>query len=626
MCGIGAIYTRAPLDCIAEVAFAMARQLRHRGPDHQGIHVASHRRVALSHDRLSIVDLSPLANQPMTNEDRTLWLVCNGEIYNHGDLRPRLEALGHRFHSQGDCEVILHLYEEHGYDLLPYLYGMFAFILYDSVNDVLFCARDRLGKKPLVYAETAQGVALGSEIPAIRHFPGIDVAVDPVALGLYLLRNARHMPEPWTFFRGIRRLRSGHAMLVQHGQVAQIWRYWQPRPQMQETSVDEVRTAFDRAVGRRMVADVEIGALLSGGVDSSGIVQAMAIQGAKHIRTYALGRDRQDEELARARRAASLFGTEHKEFYFDPTRQHEQFETLLRVYGEPIMLLPLLYTYELCQHIRDDGVRVVMAGHGADEVFYGYSGHNDLALLSMFLPFIPQRLRPWLEHLAQWLPPRSRWREALLVAASRQGDRKAQLYRDEARQLWTALLHIDDVDAVVEEAVGEWFGTWFGDHPPPDYIDEAGMIGLMHENCHSVTIAGDLPAMAASVEVRCPFLDQELVELGWSIPYWQKIKRIRDHRQNKWILKKALEGRVPRDLLYAPKRGFGYHIQEEDVLRGPWKGAVDRAFATMDDLGGLLKCDAIVELKKDFDAGGSIPAMLIAKLYAIFLYSRIAGN
>jgi asparagine synthase (glutamine-hydrolysing) len=209
------------------------------------------------------------------------------------------------------------------------------------------------------------------------------------------------------------------------------------------------------------------------------------------------------------------------------------------------------------------------------------------------------------------------------VAASPVGERKAQLYRDEAKKLWASLLNVPDVDGMVGDSIGQWLGTWFEENKPNAYIDEASVIGLMHENAHSVTIAGDLPAMAASVEVRAPFLDQELVQLAWRTHYRQKIKSIRNQNQNKWILKKALEGRVPHDLLYAAKRGFGYNIREEDVLRGPWKSKVDAAFANIDDLGGILNIDAVSALKTGFDRHTGVSAMLIAKLYAFLHFGNV---
>ena len=260
-----------------------------------------------------------------------------------------------------------------------------------------------------------------------------------------------------------------------------------------------------------------------------------------------------------------------------------------------------------------------MAGHGADEIFYGYSGHNSLTFLTILLPFVPKWLQPLLSKNATLFSAGGRVREALLLAGSPMGQRKAALYKDEARRLWGSLFDFDDIDEAIENAIGKWLATWFEDDMPEAYIDEANVIGLMHEDNHSVTIAGDLPAMAAGIEVRCPFLDQDLVQYAWHTPYNQKIKRITDMSQNKWILKKALEPRLPHELLYAPKRGFGYYIREEDVLRGPWKAQVDEVFANSNNFGGLLKTEGVRSLKDSFDKRKGVPAMLIAKLYAAFL-------
>ncbi|MCZ6524883.1 MAG: asparagine synthase (glutamine-hydrolyzing) [Alphaproteobacteria bacterium] len=623
MCGIAAIALKQSSPELGGWVRAMTAAQRHRGPDFEDTLVAGNGRVALGHTRLSIVDLSPRGHQPLANEDESLWLVFNGEIYNHAELRRGLEQKGHRFRSATDCEVILHLYEDQGPDLLARLRGMFAFALYDERSGVLFCARDRLGKKPLVYATTPKGLALASEIPALAPFPGIDSAIDATALGLYLLRNLRHVPDPWTLYKGVRRLPPGHAMEVRDGRVSRLWRYWRPEFTPRPTTVEEVRAAFDEAVALRRLADVEVAALLSGGVDSSAVVEAMVSQGSGPVRTYALGRDEGDEELVRARRAARHIGTRHREFYFDPERQHRHLETLLGLHGEPVMLLPLLYAHELCRRVRDDGIKVVMAGHGADEVFYGYGSHNDLALLTPLLSLAPAGLRPFAARLARAFPPASRAREALLVAGAAPGRRKGALYRDEGRRLWAELLDLDERERRLEGALDEWLGVWLGDAPPPAYIDEASLLGLMHENAHSVTIAGDLPAMAAGVEVRCPFLDHELVELGWRVPWRDKVPSWRNGRRNKWILKLALAERLPQDLLYAEKRGFGYSISEEEVLRGPWKARVDDAFATFDDVGGILDRAAVRRLKAAFDRRQGVPAMLIAKLYALQCSRRL---
>lgn len=606
MCGIVALFRKTPDTDLPRLLRRMLGIQAHRGPDATGQWFDPEGRIGLGHNRLAIVDLSPAGNQPMASADGRLQLTFNGEIYNWRALRHELEAKGRRFRSDSDTEVILHLYEEHGVELLHKLRGMFAFALWDARAQRLFVARDRLGKKPLILGESTAGLVVASEIPTARLWPGLDLAVDPTALGLYLLRNLRNVPEPWTFWKGLRRLPPGHALIAEDGKVVKQWRYWQPRFDTRPVSTEEVRAVFDEAVGLRRIADVEVAALLSGGVDSSGICQAMVAQGTDGLRTYALGRDADDEELARAKAMAERLGTRHKSFVFEPERFHDHHAHLIRSFGEPIALLPLAHAYELCQQIRDDGVKVVMTGHGADELFYGYTGYLRQARLTDALAFMPPLLRP-LARAAAHLLPSGPLRDAALVAGHPPGARKAALYAAEAAAAPFA--------PVSGDAVKHWLSTWM-QAPPSAYIDESAVIGLMHENLHSVQIAGDLPAMAASIECRCPFLDHELVELAWATPYRSKV----ENGRLKAILKDALRGRVPDELLNAPKRGFGYHIQEAEVLSGPWKPRVDAAFAELDDLGGLIDRKAAAALKQRFDAKPDpASAQLVAKLYAISL-------
>lgn len=620
MCGIVALDLREPVPWARTVLSEMLAAQRHRGPDNTGTHVDGAGRVLLGHNRLSIVDLSPSGNQPMPNEDGTLWVVVNGEIYNSPSLRRELESRGHTFRSRSDSEVILHLYEEMGTDLVDRLHGMFAFVLYDERTEQLFCARDRVGKKPLVYGVSDHGVVVASELPATLKMPHLDRSIDEQALALYFLRNLRHVPDPLTLYRGARRLPPGHAMVVSQGSVQRVWRYWKPHFRTRPVEPGEVRTVFDRAVELRLLADTEIAALLSGGVDSTAIVDAMARHGAKDTRTYALGRDRHDEELERARRAASMLGTNHREFYFDPARHYDSLRHLLRCYGEPIALLPLAWAHELCRQVSDDGVKVVMAGHGADEVFFGYTGFVKLALVSRVLGRLPKSAGALAGALAARLRAGSPAREAALLASEPPGRRKLRLYLDQAELVWPELLVLKEGGDAARAALEETFATWMSDGPPEDYIDEAAAIGLMHENAHSVTIAGDLPAMAASVETRAPFLDQDLVQLAWQIPFSEKVGSIRDSTQLKLILKRSLADRLPQEILYAQKRGFGYNIQESDVLAGPWSKEVSTALDELGDLGGMLDGSAVARIRREFDEHrDSRRATVISKLHALSL-------
>jgi asparagine synthase (glutamine-hydrolysing) len=622
MCGIAGIVRRRPDMGLSDQLARMTATLRHRGPDDESQWIAPDATAGLGHTRLSIVDLSPRGRQPMSNEDGTLWLSFNGEIYNWRELRAELEANGHRFRSDADSEVILHLWEEVGEDAFIRLRGMFAFLLYDTTTGRLIAARDRIGKKPLVYAPWEGGVALASEIPALTHLPQIDRAISSDALALYFLDSLRHIPDPWTIYRGIHRLPAGHAMTIEAGAVTRIWRYWEPPLDSRETTRTQVAQTLDEAVALRKEADVEVAALLSGGVDSSAIVQSMVSAGATNLRTYALGRDADDDELPRARAMAERIGTRHKEVLFDPVSHHDGLEELIARHGEPIALLPLVHTLQLCRAIRDDGIKVVLTGHGADELFYGYSSHLQQALISEVEARLPGVLRPlWraLSHL-RLLPERLRL--AALVLSAKPGQRRTALMQRAAQAIWPALLDPDARPDPVRLTYDWVRHLPVGDRPAA-YIDEAALTALLSENAHSVTIAGDLPAMAASIETRSPFLDAEIVDLALRTPFRHKVASLRDPNRLKWILKQALKGRVPDSLLFAPKRGFGMNIQERDLLTGAWRDRVERVFANFDDLDGRIDAAAAHGFWQELQSNPTPrTAQIVFKLYVLQLWSR----
>lgn len=604
MCGIGGLYptTGAALD-MQGILDRMRAIQHHRGPDSNGTWVCVKRGVGLCHNRLAIVDLSPTGHQPMRKD--ALALVFNGEIYNWQELRETLQAKGFNFRSSSDSEVLLEAYRAWGTGMLQKLRGMFAFALYDSESGSLFCARDRVGKKPFVYATTPNGFVFASEIPAVRCAPAIDTTYDHSALAAMLLHNLRHIPDPYTAYKGIQRLRSGHAMIIRDGTIERIWRYWDPQPSVEPITTGNLRSILEEAVQLRMRADVPVGALLSGGVDSSAIVGMMQKHTETPIHTYALGFDAQDEDLRRARIMAERLGTTHKEFYFDPDEQWAIFQQLLKIYGEPIMLLPLVHTYSLCRAIRDDGIKVVMSGNGADELFYGYTGHIRTLKISRWLDRIAC-LRPLLAPLA-------RGRIAWVSAPA--GKRKGAYYRALAENAWAPILTEDAKHHLANRAAEEM--EYWGDLcPSTRFIDESNFVGLMVENPHSVTIAGDLPAMAASIEMRAPFLDQEVVSFALATPVERKIPSLNNPRWLKAILREAVSDLMPAELLSAPKRGFGMGIQEAMLFRGPWKKYAEELFSAPMDAGGLFNIESIKCVWHKF-RDDTICASRIAKMFAI---------
>lgn len=613
MCGIGGVYLRSrdgqeQLDLVLR---RMNFQQRHRGPDGQGTWSDNAAGIGLAHVRLAILGLSDAGAQPMLSPDARYVVTYNGEIYNWRELRGQLEKQGCVFKSETDTEVLLEGYRVWGESVLHKMRGMFSFAIYDRVERSLFCARDRVGKKPFVYAQTEKAFVFASEIPAIKQLPNVDVSYDQAAVAAMLLHNMRHIPDPHTAYRGIKRMRPGHAMVVRDGRIDRVWRYWTPTPSSDPITPERLRALFEETVNLRMQADVPVGALLSGGVDSSAIVALMQTRSSVPVHTYALGFDPADEDLRRARTMACTLGTRHREFYFNPDEQWDIFQMLIRIYGEPIMLLPLVHTYVLSRAVRDDGIKVVLTGNGADELFYGYTGHIRTLKVSRWL----DRIAYARSLLAPLKSTRLGW------IAAKPGARKAAWYRSIARTEWANYLTADACEHIANVAAEE-LAYWGNLCPSSHFIDESNFDGLMVENPHSVTIAGDLPAMAASVEFRSPFLDQEMVSFALATPAEKKIPDIRNPKWLKAILREAVHDLVPTALLKAPKRGFGMSIQEADVLRGPWRGQADKLFRSANDMDGLIDKACLMNQWQGFLAG-KVPAHGIAKMLAMQVWLQI---
>jgi asparagine synthase (glutamine-hydrolysing) len=620
MCGIGGIYLKAAGELsLGPYLQRMLDIQRHRGPDSDGLWLTEDQHLGLCHNRLAILDLSESGNQPLHSADNRFVIVFNGEIYNHKELRRDLEFKGAVFRSHTDTEVLVEAYRQWGEDMLLRLRGMFAFGIYDRQSCMLFCARDRVGKKPFVYAETRKGFAFGSEIPAVLSMPDVDIVIDHDALAGMLLHNVRHIAEPNTAYRGVKRLRAGHAMVVRGGRIEKIWQYWKPEPSTTEISPKRLREITEEAVKLRMVADVPVGAMLSGGVDSSGIVAMMARHSAEPIRTYALGFDPADEDLRRARVMADHLGCVHKEFYFSADRQWEIFRKLIHTHGEPIMLLPLIHAYELCEGVRDDGIKVVLGGHGADELFYGYTGHVRTARLSAMLATVG----PFIRTAAAMTKVTNRSPLFSMLAAL-PGERKAAFYRHCEVRDWSTVLSPDALP-VMHNVVADELAYWGKACPSKRFIDESNFCALMVENTHSVTTSSDLPAMMASVEMRAPFLDREIIDFALATPVAKKVPWIAPSNRLKWILRQAVRDLVPHDLLFASKRGFGFGIPQDEVLRGPWRKHGDSLFSDPHDAGGLFDPNALRSEWEKFKQQGSQGSNVVPNMLAIQYWLQSEG-
>jgi asparagine synthase (glutamine-hydrolysing) len=547
----------------------------------------------------------------MHSADGRFVIVFNGEIYNYKELRKALESKGAIFKSHTDTEVLLEAYRQWGENMLQRLRGMFSFGIYDRQVRLLFCARDPIGKKPFVYAETPKGFVFGSEIPALLSIPGVDRKINRDALAGMLLHNVRHIVDPHTAYRGIKRLRSGHAMLVRGGHIEKIWQHWTPEPSVTEISPRRLQEIIEDAVKLRMAADAPVGAMLSGGVDSSAIVAIMARHSAEPIRTYAMGFNPADEDLRRARIMANHLGCIHKEFYFSADRQWEIFRKLIHTHGEPIMLLPLIHAFELCEGVREDGIKVVLGGHGADELFYGYTGHVRTARLSAVLKIAGPLFRSAASVMGE-----TKGSPLLSMLASSPGERKAAYYRHCESRDWSSVLS-QDAQPVIKNLVADELAYWGRICPSREFIDESNFCALMVENTHSVSISTDLPAMLASVEMRAPFLDREIINFALATPVDKKVPWIAPLTRLKWILRQAVRDLVPHDLLFAPKRGFGFGIPQDEVLRGPWRKHGDALFSNPNDADGLFDPKALRAEWEKYKQHGSYGSNLIPNMLAI---------
>ncbi len=559
MCGIaGQVRTASPVpDGLAE---RMCAALEHRGPDCRGIHAEDG--VALGIQRLRIIDLRT-GDQPIHNEDGSVTVVLNGEIYNYRELREGLRRRGHRFRTAGDTEVIPHLYEELGADCVLALHGMFAFALWDSRARRLLLARDRAGKKPLLYAHREGVLSFASEMAALLADPGIARRVDPGAVDAYL--GLGYVPAPLSAVAGVRKLPPAHTLTLRGGRV-DVRRYWRLDygTKLGDVAVPEiaerVRCGLREATRRRMIADVPLGAFLSGGIDSSAVVAAMAESSAEPVRTFSIGFDHEDfDELPHAREIAARFGTVHEELLVRADAAAVA-PRLARHYGEPFADPSAIPSFHLAELTRRH-VTVALNGDGGDECFGGYTRYVANALAAR-LRRIPAPLRRAAARGASLLPAgggissvRSRARRLTATLALDEAARYARYvsWLDPAGRL---ALYAPDFAArtaqVPERAIAARWEAASGARPVDRMLEVDAATYLPGDLIAKIDIA----TMAHGLEARSPFLDQDLMQLAASIPAGLKVRGT----AKKWILREALRGQLPDATLDRPKRGFSVPV------------------------------------------------------------------
>ena len=570
--------------------------MTHRGPDGKGAWISADRRIGLGFRRLAIVDLSAEANQPMENEDGTIRIVFNGEIYNHLRLRKRLEAAGHRFRTDhSDTESILHGYEEWGARVVDEIEGMFALAVWDGNRNRLFLARDRVGIKPLYFAWTPESFIFASEIKAILALPSFKRDIEPISVYHYL--SFLTTPAPLTMFRGIYKLPAGYRAVIDVSGAMTAERYWDALPgageeraeigklsgnALQEFAVRRTRELLDGAIEKRMMSDVPFGVLLSGGIDSSTNVALMSRHMNQPVRTFTVGfSDYEDlNELQYARKIASLFRTDHHEVLVNEGMMREYLPSLIISQDEPIadwVCIPLYFVSKLA---RDSGTVVVQVGEGSDEQFSGYRSY--MLYLDMYrrfwrhfarLPVSMKRFLASAAHMITAVHDRHDPHIDVIVRAGRNREpfwsgatvfsesRKARLIRVaslEPLQIPSAMRGSGLLPESYErpdtyEVVRSFFDRLDRCAPGSDFLTRMIYSEFKLRLPELLLMRVDKIGMSVSIEPRVPFLDHKLVEFTMNLPMSLKVR----NGIPKWLLKQAVRGLIPDEIIDRPKMGFG---------------------------------------------------------------------
>jgi asparagine synthase (glutamine-hydrolysing) len=558
MCGIAGVLYRDGSKPSNAVLKAMANTLAHRGPD--GASVKAWPGGGFAHRRLSIIDLSEAAGQPMASPDGKTWVAFNGEIYNFLELRARLEALGHTFRTQGDTEVLLAAYAQWGEDCFAQLDGMFAVALWDTASRRLILARDRTGKKPLYVYEDGSKLLFASEIKAILAHADVDSGLSPEAVPQFLSHG--YVPTPRTFYRRIRKLRPSTYEVLEWGQrEPRAVQYWDiPVGPEREGNLDdikaELRETFFAAVKRRLVSDVPLGAFLSGGVDSTLVVAAMAQSSSKRVKTFSIGFDGHPEwdETKWAAEVAQRYGCEHTEFKVKPD-SFDLLEKLSWHYDEPFGDSSAIPTYIVSKLTREK-VTVALTGDGGDELFCGYPRFMG-ALLAEQVPQMVRRIAGRVVGLVPHGQEHQGWYER----GRRFADQAAKPLPERLRG-WISIFPERDLHAILKPDVarfatapvlGESYTQACKKAKGADTLNQVLYVNARTYLLDDLNVKMDRASMAASLEARAPFLDTKLMELAFRLPGSLKLKG----RTMKWVLKEALGDLLPGDVATRKKMGFG---------------------------------------------------------------------
>ncbi len=621
MCGIVGTVQGGARRFGPEHVARMAGTIVHRGPDDVGLHDGGE--AVLGMRRLSIIDLGG-GHQPISNEDGTVWVVCNGEIYNFREQRARLEARGHRFRTHSDTEVLVHLYEEHGDKMLEHLDGMFGFALWDAPRKRLLVARDRLGIKPLYYWPHGDGFAFSSEIKAFLALPGFEAGVDSEGLRDHLA--VGYAVAPRTIFKGVRKLPPASVLIWQDGRSA-VTRYWAPpagvdaRPTASEW-VERVRAELERAVAEHLVSDVPLGAFLSGGIDSSAVAVLMARHSSGPLNTYSIGYGgggaaEYYNELPYARIVADRLGSVHREIEVRPDVAR-LLPKLMWHLEEPISDTAIMTTF-LVSELAAQSVTVILSGVGGDELFAGYNRYLGAHYRRRYNQLPAWARRSLMPRLAKMLPSGRQNRLMDIARYAKRFIRANELDWRQQYKLYLALAEDDVLGSLTGAAPGrDGFDRVLDADGGGDDLLRLLRVDWQTQLSEDLLLLTDKMTMACSLECRVPFLDHRLVETAAAIPAELKLP---DGRL-KGVLKDALRDLLPESVLERRKRGFGAPV-------GAWFKRelvpLRRSLLSREALAarGLVDPAAVSALCADHDANREDYTDLILVLMNLEIWSRL---
>lgn len=583
MCGIAGYFGAFDRELLSNMIGAIA----HRGPDDEGLCLMQDRAVGLAHRRLSIIDLSPAGHQPMWDVNKRVVTVFNGEIYNYRELRSELVRAGFQFRSHSDTEVLLNLYLRDGEEMLSKLNGMFAFAIWDLEKRTMLLARDGLGVKPLYYAQTPRGFFFASEMKALLKEPTLERTINPHAIQAYL--TYLWCPSPLTILQHVSKLEPGHALRVRDGKVVQIRQFYDLpyhqaiTPLSENDAARQIQETIRQAVARQMIADVPVGAFLSGGLDSGAVVAfAKDLVGASRMQCFTIGfkdppskEEGISEDLPYAQRLAQHLGVDLHTVTVGPEMVN-QLEAMIYHLDEPQADPAALNVLFISQLARANGIKVLLSGAGGDDIFTGYRRHQAL-LREHLWAWLPKAARAGLKDLTGHMPNNLSWGRRIRKAfryADLEGDERLVSYfywhsPSQVSRLCQPLWRDGGSDVPGSLLLSTLKKA------PPHVAPLNRMLYLEAKHFladHNLSYT-DKMSMAAGVEVRVPLLDPDVVAMACRLPLHYK----QHGGEGKWIFKKAMEPYLPREVIYRPKTGFGVPLRL--WLRSPLKSVVEEVLS-----------------------------------------------